>query len=191
MKIVLGTASKYRKQVFEEMGYKDFDIMTADIDEKAIRFDDPEKLTLVLANAKADAILARLGDEPVLLITADQVVVWQGKIREKPANEEQAMEWLSAYYIAPARMVNGIVITNTGAGKRVSGVDSTTIVFKKIPKETIDRLIADGEIFNKAGGFGITDPTLKPYVEKIEGTIDSAMGLPKDLTQELIDEVKF
>lgn len=189
MKMILGTASQYRKQVFEEMGYTDFEVMAADIDEKAIRFDDPEKLTLALANAKADVLVKRI-HESALLITADQVVAWNGEIREKPGNEEQAREYLRTYHKAPARVMNGLTVTNTGTGKRVSGVDSTTIVFKEISEEVIGRLIANGDIFNRAGGFSITDPLLKPYLESIEGTLDSAMGLPKLLTQQLIKEAQ-
>lgn len=53
MKIILGSQSRSRRKVLEKLGYE-FEVMPADIDEKAIRFDDPTKLTLVLARAKAD-----------------------------------------------------------------------------------------------------------------------------------------
>ena len=36
MKIILGSGSKWRKIILEKAGY-DFEVMTADIDEKAIR----------------------------------------------------------------------------------------------------------------------------------------------------------
>jgi len=42
--IILGSQSKYRRKILENMGY-DFKIMPANIDEKAIRFDDPKKPT--------------------------------------------------------------------------------------------------------------------------------------------------
>ncbi|KAJ0961341.1 hypothetical protein J5N97_000603 [Dioscorea zingiberensis] len=92
-KIILGSSSSTRKQILAEMGY-DFTIMTADIDEKEIRSENPEELVVALAQAKADAIISRLqiGDfrekdaEPTLLITADQVVVHGGVIREKPSD---------------------------------------------------------------------------------------------------------
>ncbi len=40
MNIILGTASPQRRQVFESMSYE-FTAITADIDEKAIRFESP------------------------------------------------------------------------------------------------------------------------------------------------------
>ncbi len=189
MKIILGSASEFRKQVFEEMGYKDFKVMAADIDEKGIRLNNPEELTLALANAKADALQKKI-KEPVLLITADQVVSWNGEIREKPLDAHQAKEYLGSYHLAPAYTINGIVVTDTGTGKRVSGTTSTKIVFRQIPETVINLLIADGGIFKRAGGFEVHDPLLKPYVESIEGTIDSVMGLPKELTERLMKEVQ-
>ena len=43
------------------------------------RSEDPGALTLALAHAKADALLPQI-HEPALLITSDQVVVWQGTL---------------------------------------------------------------------------------------------------------------
>ena len=56
MKLILGSASPRRKKILQGMGYK-FDVIVPDIDEKAIRDPDPEKLVLKLANAEADALI--------------------------------------------------------------------------------------------------------------------------------------
>ncbi|XP_024989759.1 maf-like protein DDB_G0281937 isoform X4 [Cynara cardunculus var. scolymus] len=79
-KIILGSSSMARRKILAEMGY-DFTVMAADIDEKSIRTKKPEDLVLALAEAKADAIISRLGitghkeenAHPTLLITADTV----------------------------------------------------------------------------------------------------------------------
>ena len=188
MKIIFGTASKQRRKVFETMGY-DFEVMTADIDEKAIRSDSPEELTLALARAKAAALQKRI-TEPAILITADQVIVWQGEIREKPENAEQARIYLSTCHMAPSRIVNGIAITNTGTGAQVAMNDFATVAFKKIPEDVIAKLIQEGNVFSWAGGFAVDDPSIALYVESIEGEEGSVHGLPKALTEKLIREVQ-
>lgn len=188
MNIVLGTASKHRRRVFEEMGYRGFQVMAADIDEKAIRFKDPKKLTLALANAKADALLRRI-EEPSLLITADQVVAWNGEIREKPEGREQVYEYFSTYHKAPAVVVNGVVVTNTATGKRISGIDTSTVVFRQMPADVIEYLVENPDTYTNAGGLMITDSKLKPYVEIVEGTVDSIQGLPKQLIKRLLWEM--
>ena len=50
----------------------------------------------------------------------------------------------------------------------------------------IDKIIKEGDIFSCAGGFSVENPLFKNYVVKIEGAIDSILGLPKELTKRLI-----
>jgi len=187
MKIILGTASEHRKQVFEEMGYTNFEVMAADIDEKAVRLNDPKELSLALANAKADELQKRIS-HPALLITADQVVGWKEEIREKPENAQQAREYLRTYYLAPAYATSAVAVTNTATGKRVSGVNVVKIIFRQIPEDVIEKLIEEGSIFSRAGGYEVRNPVLMPYIKNMEGTLDSVMGLPIELTRKLLKE---
>lgn len=188
MKIILGTASPQRRQVFESMGYE-FTVMTADINEKAIRFENPKELTIALAKAKAAAILPRVSS-PALLITADQVIMWKDEMREKPENKEQARYYLATLHEAPSCHVNGIAVTNTETGKQVTANDTSIIRFKKIPDEVITNLIQDGRVFGWAGGFTTKDPAFIPYIEAMQGDEGSGRGLPKNLTKQLIQEAQ-
>src|SRR3989344_5547078 len=97
MKIILGSQSKGRRKMLEEMGYE-FEVRSANIDEKAIRIDDPKELTLALARAKAEALRAQFLEDAIL-ITSDQVVVWNGEIREKPQDKKKAEDFLEGYNI--------------------------------------------------------------------------------------------
>jgi len=142
-------------------------------------------LTLALAHAKADALLPQI-HQAALLITSDQVVVWQGTIREKPEHADKAHAFLRSYAEAPAETVTAVVVTNTATGVRRQGVDLARVWFRRIPEAVIDQVIAQGEIFSYAGGFSITDPLLAAYIERVEGSTDSVIGLPKALTQRLI-----
>jgi predicted house-cleaning NTP pyrophosphatase (Maf/HAM1 superfamily) len=60
MRVVLGTSSRWRRQLwrqhFDEL---ECEFEAPDIDEKAIRHADAEALTLLIANAKADALVER------------------------------------------------------------------------------------------------------------------------------------
>lgn len=188
MKIILGSQSKGRRGVLESMGYQ-FKVMSSNIDEKSIRCDNPKQLTLTLANAKADALLEKI-HEPSLLITSDQVVVWDGKIREKPTNKKEAQEFLHGYSTYPAETVTAVVVVNTKTGKRNEGVDVAKVWFRSIPNDVIDTLVGQGDVYSHAGGFSIEDPVLKNYIKKIEGAADSVIGLPKVLTRQLITEME-
>lgn len=190
MKIILGSASKGRSQVLQKMGYE-FEVMAADIDEKAIgsRTDDPKQLTLMLAHAKTQALLPRI-KEDALLITSDQVVVWKGDVREKPASKEQARDYLRSYGDAPAETVTAVAVCNTKTKKCAEGVDVAHVYFSPIPEAVIERYIKEGDPLSHAGGFSITDPILKDYVEHVEGERESVIGLPRELTERLLKEAE-
>lgn len=187
MHLVLGSRSEGRQEVLRRMGCR-FEIMAADIDEKAIRHEDAEKLTLLLAHAKADALLPRIR-KPSILITSDQVVICGGAILEKPESDEEARHYLEGYARWPAVTVTAVVATDTATNRRSHGVDTATTLFCPIPSSVIDRLIATGRIMKNAGAFSIEDPLLKDYIVGIEGEPESVMGLPRELTIRLVRAV--
>ncbi|CAI0549003.1 unnamed protein product, partial [Linum tenue] len=167
--IILGSASTARQRILAEMGYE-FRVMTADIDERSIRKDKPEELVMALAEAKADAIIARLlntgqlqkDTDMTLLITADTVVVYKGVVREKPTSEDEAREFIKGYSGGHAAVVGSILVTNLNTGSRRVTWERAEVYFHEIPDEIVDSLI---------------------------GNTDTVMGLPSALTQQFIDEV--
>ncbi|XP_021831910.1 maf-like protein DDB_G0281937 isoform X2 [Prunus avium] len=221
-KIILGSASAARRKILAEMGYE-FTVMTADIDEKCIRKEKPEELVLVLAQAKADAIISKLqtinnqdkdaeptiviaadtaeansqrlpvGDyiedhEPTLLITSDQVVVYEGVIREKPSSKEEARQFLKDYSGGHAATVGSVHVTNLKTGFSKGECDRVEIYFHEISDEIIEKLIEEGTVLKVAGGLIIEHPLILPFVKEVVGTTDSVMGLPKNLTRRLLKE---
>lgn len=60
--------------------------------------------------------------------------------------------------------------------------------FNEIPNEVIEALIEEGSVFYSAGGLLVEHPLVSPLVEAMVGTIDSVMGMSKELTQSLITQ---
>lgn len=187
-RIILGSGSTYRQQLLREMGY-DFDVVSPDIDEQAIRSHNPVELALALAHAKADAVVAEL-QSPALIITADQVVAHGGQIREKPASADEARHFMRTGSDGPSETVSAVVVTDSATGRRAAGVDIVQIYLRTLPDALIEDRIVDGEVFHCAGALRIEDPLIEPYIERLEGAIDSVMGLPKELTARLIGEIR-
>lgn len=187
MKIILGSQSKGRKKIMQEMGMP-FETMSAHIDEKSIRNTDPKKLTMLLALAKAEALLPKI-TEPAILITSDQVVVTNGTILEKPQNEKEAREFLRLCPLYPSDTVSAVVATNTITKKQSKAIDIATVYFTPFSEEEIDVLIQRGEVYSLAGGYNIEGDIWENHVKKMVGTRDSILGLPKDITIRLIQEV--
>ncbi|ESR48240.1 hypothetical protein CICLE_v10002369mg [Citrus x clementina] len=194
VKIILGSSSMPRRKILAEMGYE-FSVMAADIDEKSIRKEKPEDLVMAIAEAKAEAILNRLpiGDyikeaEPTILITGDQVVVYEGVIREKPSSREEARRFIKDYSGGQCATVGSVLVTNLKTGFRKGEWDRVEIQFHEIPDEVIEKLIEEGIVLNVAGGLIIEHSLILPYVKQVVGAMDSVMGLPKAVTEKLIKE---
>ncbi|CAI5465867.1 unnamed protein product [Closterium sp. Yama58-4] len=196
--IILGSSSQSRQQVLREIDVP-FEIMKPGIDEEAIRSADPNELVSLLSRAKADALLAKLkaegrtfpetADVPTLLITADQVVVHEDRILEKPLSEAEAREFIRGYSRAPARTVGAVLVTNLNSGKQAAAVDVAEVHFRPIPDAAVDQLVAEGDIFFCAGGLMVEHPLVAPLVEKMVGSIDAVMGLSKETTISLMQQV--
>eukprot|EP00164_Ancoracysta_twista_P014288 GFYU01023228.1.p1 GENE.GFYU01023228.1~~GFYU01023228.1.p1 ORF type:complete len:220 (-),score=53.51 GFYU01023228.1:367-990(-) len=188
LSVVLGSSSQWRRSVIQEMGL-DVTLMSPDIDEKAIRDPDVKKLPLLIAHAKADALVPKAPDS--LLITADQVTLYKDTIREKPETEEEAWEYLRSYREAPVSTYSALVVTNTATEKRVEGIDVATVEFSKdMPDSVIESLIKKGDVMSCAGGFTVEDPILAPYVTIVRSSIDSVQGLPKQLLLDLLTQIR-
>jgi len=187
MKLILGSKSAGRQAVLKAAGY-DFAVVTADIDEKAIRHTNPKQLVLAIANAKADAIIKKI-TKPGILITADQVAVCNGKICEKPNNQKEAREFIRAYRTYPMETVSSVVVTNLETGQRAEGVDVAKVYFKDFPESVIDEAIANGRVMHCSGAMRCEEPPFSNYIEKFEGTKDSTSGMPLKLLEELLKKV--
>ncbi|XP_021318637.1 maf-like protein DDB_G0281937 isoform X1 [Sorghum bicolor] len=140
LRLILGSSSASRRQILSEMGYK-FTLLSADIDEKAIRKEKPEELVVALAHAKADAILEKMqnngmmkeivdSQETTLMITADQVVIHDGVIREKPSTPEEARKFIKGYSESHAATIGSVLVTNVKTGARREGWDKAEVLSK-------------------------------------------------------------
>ena len=190
MKLILGSSSKYRKDLMEKAGYV-FEVLIPELDEKEIIENDPYKRPLLLARAKANVLISKI-NEPALLITSDAVAVCNGKLREKPESEEEARKFLREYSagVAPEG-VTAIVIFNTATGVYYEGVAKAQVFWNPFSESVIENIIKIGDPLGRAGGFGVQHPILRPYVKKIEGNEESIVGMPIHLLKELLTKAGY
>ena len=80
-----------------------------------------------------------------ILLTADQVVVYNNRILEKPKDKKEAQSFIEGYGTLPCSTVGSIVLTDLRTKKRVQGVDTCNIYFDPIPDNIIQQLLDEGE----------------------------------------------
>ena len=189
--VILGSGSATRRAILSGMNIE-YVIEKPDIDEKAIRFDDPEVLVRALASAKATAVREKLAERGEgarrLLITCDQVVVHRGIIREKPTSASEAREFIRGYGLDPPSTVGSTMVTDLSSGKSASAVDVNTVVFDEIPDDVVNAIVDEGECMFCAGGLMVEHPLLPPYLKRIEGSMDGVMGLDAHTVERLLNE---
>lgn len=194
--LILGTSSKHRHNLFTQH-FPDlpFTTLSPNLDEKAITAGytdrssaEPTTLTLALARAKAAALFPSLAPNS-LLLTSDQVVSYNGTIREKPETPDICRQYLKSYATHPVVTVTAIVLTDSESGKSVEGVDVAEQSLKLVPDSIIDQLIAKGDVLHCAGGITVEDPLLAPYLAHRKGDLESIMGLPVHLVRQLLTRI--
>jgi septum formation protein len=137
---------------------------------------DPERLVVENARRKAAAV------EGGVVIACDTDVVLDGEVLGKPADAVQAGEYLERMSGRPHTVMSGLVVVV--AGKERSGVEKTTVVFKRLSEEEKGRYVKFGEWQGRSGGYAIQ--TLgSSLVERLEGSVSNVVGLPVGLLAEL------
>jgi septum formation protein len=192
--VILGSSSKWRRKVMSQAGCRITDAMDPNIDEKAIRDSDPEKLVLKIANAKADALLPRIAscsDECVLICT-DQVALCEGIIREKPDSEQQAREFIHSYSDLgkPVETCSGVVVVHVNSGIRKEGCSYNRIRFNPIPPAVVEEIVKGDVVYTCCGGFSVDCPVMGAWVKSIEGGVDGVMGMPLGVLETLFKELQ-
>ena len=174
MDIILASQSPRRRELLERMGVGDFRIVTPDIDEQMDRELPPGELVGRISLEKALAVQAQEGKGPII-IAADTVVALDGAVLGKPADELEAFKMLSTLSGCRHQVYTGLTVLRGEEQYTVS--EETTVTFRELSAEEIDRYVATGEPMDKAGAYGIQGYGAL-LVEGIQGDYYNVMGLP-------------
>ena len=176
MKVILASKSPRRVEILEKI-VKEFEVVQSNFDENTIDFKgDIEKYVKDLSRNKAIEVSKRL-NEPSIVIAADTVVFQNGKVLEKPKNEEDAFSMLSSLSGNTHKVYSGICLINTYDDTVVTDFDCTEVRFSELNPRQIRNYINSGEPMDKAGAYGIQGLG-GAFVEGIKGCYYNVMGLP-------------
>ena len=174
MDIILASKSPRRRALLEQMGVRDFRIVTPDIDEHMDRELPPAELVRQISLEKAQAVAAQ-ADPNTVVIAADTVVALDGVVLGKPADKEEAFRMLSLLSGNRHQVYTGLTVLR---GEQVfSQWEETSVTFRPLTAEEIEAYIATGEPMDKAGAYGIQGYGAL-FIEGISGDYYNVMGLP-------------
>lgn len=179
--LILASASPRRVELLALIGITPDRIDPADIDETPLKAEQPPRLAVRLARAKAQAVLARHPDAVVL--SADTVVAVGRRLLEKPADDAEVERFLRLLSGRNHRVFTAVAVaTPTRTTHRCV---ETRVTFKRLSDAEIARYIASSDWRGKAGGYGIQGPAAA-FVARIVGSHPAVMGLPLPETVNLL-----
>lgn len=175
MKILLGSNSPRRREILGLLKIP-FTVVTIEgIDESYPPELELDKVSEYIANKKADAFLKRIRKDE-LIITADTVVICDGKILGKPKDSEDAVKMLKFLSGKIHKVTTGVTVATKE--KRVSFSSESYVKFADLTEDEIRYYVDTFHPLDKAGAYGIQEWIGAVAVAKIDGSFYNVMGLP-------------
>jgi septum formation protein len=175
--IILASSSERRIFLLKQWGLF-FKIIPSGADEKT-NLIKPSYIVKELAYRKGLHAAQRYPD--ALILSADTVVVLNGKVIGKPKSKKESEKMIRELNGNKYKVYTGVAVIQKN--KRSVFYDIVCIKMRKLPEHTFKQFF--GKHMDKAGAHAIQD-TSNNFVEKIYGDYYTAVGLPyKKLAAEL------
>ena len=181
--IYLASQSRRRRQLLEQIGVRhELLLPRDDEDAEALEAERPGELPAHyverVTRAKLHAARARLkssGLPEAPILCSDTTVALGRRILGKPVDAANAIATLSLLSGKTHRVITAVAV---GAARRTSlAVSTSHVTFATIPPAEIERYVASGDPFGKAGAYAIQS-AFAAWVTHIDGSYSGIMGLP-------------
>lgn len=174
--LVLASASPRRRDLLAGLGLR-FRIQPSGVEETPLAGEEPRPHVIRLSEAKALDVAARAEAGERWFIGSDTIVVQDGLLLGKPADDREAAVMLRALSGRRHEVHSGFALHDRHSGRTLSGAVLTRVLFRELTEAEIAGYIASGEPRDKAGSYAIQG--LGAYmVRAIEGSYTSVVGLP-------------
>ncbi|MCL4540450.1 MAG: Maf family protein [Bacteroidetes bacterium] len=173
--IYLASRSPRRRQMLEMVGIQ-FTLIDIEVDEDNHFADNPREYVITLSGKKAEEAAKRISEG--IVATADTIVYLDGKILNKPVDEEDAKRMLRLLSGRTHQVYSGFTLLSIPDGRTVQDCGITDVTFRKLDQEEIEEYVQSGAPMDKAGAYGIQDDLSALFVEKINGDFYNVVGLP-------------
>lgn len=171
-KVLLASQSPRRRELMMLSGIP-FTLANVVVDEIMDPTLEPGKACEKLAYMKASAAYEKYPHE--LIVGADTIVVIDGEVLGKPADDKQAFEMLKRLSGRTHEVITGVAIIGDDICE--SFYETTQVTFYELSDSDILNYIKTKECHDKAGAYGIQGKGLL-LVEKINGDYYNVVGLP-------------
>ena len=173
-KLLLASTSAYRRALLERFGVP-FEAMTPGVGETRQPNEEPIELAHRLARTKAEAIAERHPN--AVVIGSDQLAAYGRQILGKPTTEERCREQLRSMSGQRVNFYTAVHVVGSKAN-REAHLDLTTVTFRNLTEDEIERYVVRERPLDCAGGFKMEGLGITLF-ERIDSQDPTALiGLP-------------
>ena len=183
----LASRSPRRRQLLEQIGVA-FDVIDIEIPEVRAVGEPAIDYVSRVAREKAGAGLLQISGLPgVCVIGADTEVELDGEVFGKPVDALDAAAMLERLGGRTHRVISVVWCVTAGREDHVQSVSEVS--FADLDKARIERYVASGEPFGKAGAYAIQGHAAS-FVSHLSGSYSGVMGLPLHETSQLLERFR-
>ena len=179
-RIILASKSVDRYKILNRLNIS-FETLDTNINESNYKDQYSNPIDLVKELAKAKALKAKelLRSEEIgtIIIAADTIVEFNGKIIGKAKNEIEAFQILKSLANRSHNLITGIALTGVDDPKIIVDYDITVVTFLDLSDDDIRNYLKSEEWKGRAGAYSIRDRA-SLFVKEIRGSPSNVIGLP-------------
>ena len=194
--VYLASHSPRRQELLRQIGV-DFDELRLrnapgrhrDVIEEALDHEPPAHYVERIARTKAAVGWRRMGERglpPRPVLGADTEVVLDDVIFGKPADADSARQMIARLSGRRHEVITAVALRWQDDVEVALSVSHVTM--RKLTAGEIERYVATGEPFDKAGGYAVQG-LAAAFITRLEGSYSGVMGLPLAETADLLARV--
>ncbi len=187
-RLLLASGSPRRREMLELLGVP-FSVLSPEVDEAVTDGEEPATYVERVAKLRMSAtrnVLSRGGPAFRAVITADTIVVVDGRILGKPAGDEDALAMITALAGRTHEVQTCFCVADLLAGEMRLRRVTTEVDMRSAGAQELSAYVATGEGRDKAGAYAIQGRGAA-FVRSIRGSHSSVVGLPlSELVEELM-----
>lgn len=186
-RVILASGSPRRLDLLRQVGIEP-EVEPSHVEE-VITSTVPDQVVMELSRQKAEDVAIRHAGEDVVVIGADTVVAYDGKILGKPQDKEDAVRMIRMLQGHIHQVYTGVTLVFCGktSGEQAVAVDNgshiinfaekTDVHVCPMTEAQIRSYVETGEPMDKAGAYGIQG-RFAVWVKGISGDYNNVVGLP-------------
>lgn len=182
--LILASASPRRRELLAQLGMP-FTVIAADIPEYPLAGETPHDYVRRLAKDKARHVAQRVPQAVVL--GADTAVIVDQQILGKPSGAQDAIRMLDQLSGRVHQVITGLAVLHCCRQFCRQTSVTSEVRFRSLSASEIERYVASGEPFDKAGAYAIQGHAAA-FVEMLNGSYTNVVGLPLTYSAAILRE---